>query len=47
MVIYPDAVWYGYKTRADVDEILDSHVVHGRPVERLMLRPSDGPFRTE
>ena len=45
MVVYPDAVWYRYRTRADVDEILDSHVVRGRPVERLMLRPSDGPFR--
>jgi (2Fe-2S) ferredoxin len=46
MVIYPDAIWYRYQTRADVDEILDSHVVHGRPAERLILRPSDGPFRT-
>jgi (2Fe-2S) ferredoxin len=47
MVIYPDAVWYRYKTQADIDEILDNHVVHGRPVERLMLRLSDGPFRIE
>jgi (2Fe-2S) ferredoxin len=45
MVIYPDAVWYHYETLADVDEILDSHVMGGRPVARLMLRPSDGPFR--
>ena len=45
MVIYPDAIWYHYETHADVDEILDGHVVGGRPVERLMLRPTDGPFR--
>ena len=45
MVIYPDAVWYHYETLADVDEILDSHVMGGRPVARLMLRPSVGPFR--
>ena len=46
MVIYPDAVWYHYETLADVDEILDRHVVGGRPVQRLILRPADGPFRT-
>jgi (2Fe-2S) ferredoxin len=46
MVIYPDGVWYHYETLADVDEILQSHVAGGRPVERLMLRPEDGPFRS-
>ncbi len=37
MVIYPDGVWYRYETEADVEEILLSHVVRGRLVERLML----------
>jgi (2Fe-2S) ferredoxin len=46
MVIYPDSVWYHYETLADVDEILQCHVAGGRPVERLMLRPEDGPFRS-
>jgi (2Fe-2S) ferredoxin len=46
MVIYPDGVWYHYETLADVDEILQRHVAGGRPVERLMLRPEDGPFRS-
>ncbi|MBL8668811.1 MAG: (2Fe-2S) ferredoxin domain-containing protein [Rhodospirillales bacterium] len=45
MVIYPDGVWYHYETRADVDEILEQHVIGGEPVERLMLRPEDGPER--
>lgn len=36
VVIYPEAVWYGHVTEADVDEILDSHILGGRPVERLM-----------
>ena len=37
VVVYPDAVWYGGVTLADVDEIIDSHIVGGKPVERLML----------
>lgn len=44
MVIYPEGVWYAYKTREDVDEILQKHLVEGGRVERLMLRPEDGPF---
>jgi len=37
IVVYPDAVWYGHVTTADVDEIIDSHILGGKPVERLML----------
>lgn len=40
VVVYPDAVWYGGVTAADVDEIIESHIVGGRPVERLMI-PED------
>ena len=39
MVIYPEGVWYTYRTREDVDEILRTHVVGGLRVERLMLTP--------
>ncbi len=38
MVVYPDGVWYGHVTPADVPEIVESHLVGGRPVERLVLR---------
>lgn len=41
MVIYPEGVWYGYRTKEDIDEILETHVVKGGRVERLMLQPSD------
>jgi (2Fe-2S) ferredoxin len=41
MVIYPEGVWYGYKTEADIDEIFASHVVGGHVVERLRLKSSD------
>jgi (2Fe-2S) ferredoxin len=37
LVIYPEAVWYGGVTLADVEEIVESHILGGRPVERLRL----------
>jgi (2Fe-2S) ferredoxin len=37
VVVYPEAVWYTYVDRADIDEILEEHVRHGRIVERLRI----------
>jgi (2Fe-2S) ferredoxin len=37
VVVYPDAVWYGFVHERDVEEIVQEHLVHGRPVERLRL----------
>jgi (2Fe-2S) ferredoxin len=37
LVIYPDAVWYTYVDRADIDEIIDRHVLKGEIVERLRI----------
>lgn len=37
LVVYPDAVWYGHVSPDDAEEIVHSHLVEGRPVERLML----------
>ena len=39
LVIYPEGVWYAYRDKADIDEILRVHVVEGGRVTRLMLRP--------
>jgi (2Fe-2S) ferredoxin len=39
MVIYPEGVWYTFRTREDIDEILDTHLIRGGRVDRLMLRP--------
>src|SRR3984893_14343112 len=36
LVVYPEAVWYGGVTLNDVDEIIQSHIVGGKPVERLI-----------
>jgi (2Fe-2S) ferredoxin len=37
VVVYPEAVWYGHVTAEDVDEIIHSHIIGGKPVERLIL----------
>jgi (2Fe-2S) ferredoxin len=37
MVVYPEGIWYQPKTNEDIDEIVDSHFVEGRPVERLIV----------
>ena len=36
-LVYPDGVWYAQVTAADVPEIIEEHLLHGRVVERLML----------
>jgi (2Fe-2S) ferredoxin len=37
VVVYPDAVWYTYVDRHDIDEIIEEHLMHGRVVERLRM----------
>lgn len=37
IVVYPEAVWYGFVTSADVEEIVASHLVGGTPVARLQM----------
>jgi (2Fe-2S) ferredoxin len=39
LVVYPEGVWYTYRSQADLDEILEKHLVGGGRVERLMLMP--------
>ena len=36
-VVYPEGVWYTYIDEEDIDEIIDSHIKNGKPVERLKL----------
>ena len=41
MVIYPEGVWYSPKTREDIDEILQKHLLDGgRARTLLMAQPS-------
>ncbi len=37
VVVYPEGVWYGHVTAADVADIVDRHLLRGEPVERLRL----------
>lgn len=37
VVVYPDAVWYGNVKDSDVEEIFNSHLIGGQPVERLII----------
>jgi len=37
IVVYPEGVWYGFVTPEDVPEIVESHLIGGKPVDRLRL----------
>ena len=37
IVVYPEAVWYSYVDREDIDEIIEEHLKNGRVVERLRI----------
>lgn len=38
VAVYPEGVFYGGVTEDDVEEIVESHLEQGRPVERLFIR---------
>jgi len=38
LVIYPEAVWYRYIDKQDVDEIIECHLNRGEIVERLLVK---------
>lgn len=39
LVIYPQQIWYGRVTLADVPRIIDETIVGGRVLDDLLLRP--------
>jgi (2Fe-2S) ferredoxin len=41
VVVYPEGVWYAGVKVEDVPEIVQSHMVGGKPVERLLYRWPD------
>ena len=38
VVVYPEGTWYTYIDKEDIDEIVDSHLKHGKIVNRLLLK---------
>ena len=39
IVVYPENVWYAGVQQSDLQEIVESHIIGGKPVERLRYDP--------
>jgi (2Fe-2S) ferredoxin len=37
LVIYPQAIWYTFVDNEDIEEIIQSHLINGKTVERLQV----------
>jgi (2Fe-2S) ferredoxin len=37
LVVYPEGIWYTYIDEEDINDIVDSHLIAGKPVERLKI----------
>lgn len=37
IVIYPEGVWYTYSSFADIDAIIDCHLIAGTVVQQLLI----------
>lgn len=37
LVVYPQAIWYTFVDNEDIDEIIDSHILNGKVIERLVV----------
>lgn len=40
IVIYPESVWYRYNEQADIDRIIEQHLIGGQLVEDLLTQVS-------
>ena len=49
VLVYPDGTWYAQVRSSDVPEIIEEHLLNGRPVKRLALmkvpREGEAPSR--
>ncbi len=41
-VVYPEATWYTFVDKQDIEDIVESHLQRGQVVERLLLAPDVG-----
>ena len=44
LVVYPEGTWYTYLDNTDIDDIIDTHLIGRKRVDRLML-PDTSPMR--
>jgi len=47
LVIYPEGTWYTCQSIKDAEEILQSHVIGGKPVARLTLNVDQEDLRDQ
>lgn len=45
LVVYPEGIFYKNVAVEDVKEIVEEHIINGRPVERLMLQDDEKTIR--
>ncbi len=38
VLVYPGQFWYGFVKPEDVEEIIQSHILNDKPVERLLIK---------
>ncbi|MBL9003709.1 MAG: (2Fe-2S) ferredoxin domain-containing protein [Myxococcales bacterium] len=38
VVVYPEGIWYSIRTPDDAKEVIEEHLINGRPVERLTIK---------
>lgn len=41
VVVYPEQIWYGKVKLEDIDEIIQSHLINNKPVERLLIKSEE------
>ncbi len=41
IVVYPEGIWYKGVTEADVNEIVENHILKNKPVERLLYHHAE------
>ena len=41
VVIYPEGVWYTIRKEADVEDIINEHLLKGKTVEHLLMNKKD------
>lgn len=37
LVVYPEGVWYTYSSTDDIEDIIQSHLLNGQIVEKLLI----------
>jgi len=44
-IVYPDATWYAKLDAEDVEEVVDRHLIAGKPVTAKLYRRAHGPHK--